>query len=210
MHTGQPGGDVGFDFHDLAVQPAHCHRERPAQRHQPTPCRWVISGVGRRPMRTPMTSMRTAAQLLSWLGQPQPGQPSQSAHLVRRHRLRHAAELVAGARLYLDEDHDAGRDVGGDHVQLAVSAAPVAGQHPQPQRRQMVDRQLLTQSADLGAGQSCHDATVRVRTDRRCRRNPVIPSHAAIHSRPGFAVVKKRVYEAIRRARCNVAGGSHD
>ena len=65
MHAGKARGDVGLDLDDLALQPAHRHRERSAQRHQPTACRWVISGSRCRPMRTPMTSMRTAAQLPS-------------------------------------------------------------------------------------------------------------------------------------------------
>src|SRR5882724_613995 len=63
MHAGQTGGDVGLDLHDLAVQTSHGYREGSAERHQPTPCKWVISGTRLRPMRTPITSMRTAAQL---------------------------------------------------------------------------------------------------------------------------------------------------
>ena len=195
MHAGKPRGDVGLDLHDVAVQTAHGHRERPPQRHQPTPCRWVISGPRRRPMRTPMTSMRTAAQLPSWRGQPQPGQPPQPAHLLRRHGLCDATELVAGAGLHLDEHHDARRVVGGDHVQFAVSATPIAGQHPQPQRLQMLDRQLLSECADLGAGQRSHGA----HRATRCRQPAVdqrglIPNRQLIHNRDGFATVKKRVH----------------
>ena len=47
---------------DGGLERAHRHRERSAKRHQPTACRWESSGVRCLPMRTPMTSMRTAAQ----------------------------------------------------------------------------------------------------------------------------------------------------
>lgn len=66
MHAGQTGRDVGLDLHDLSVHAAHRDGERASQRHQPIPCRCVISGVRRRPTRTPITSMRMAAQRRSW------------------------------------------------------------------------------------------------------------------------------------------------
>ena len=56
---------TGLDLDDFALQPSHRHRERSAQCHQPTACRWVISGVRCLPMRTPTTSMRTADQRLA-------------------------------------------------------------------------------------------------------------------------------------------------
>ena len=62
VHTGQAGVDIGLDLDDVAVESADRDRERPSQRHQPTPCRCSTSGVRRRPMRTPMTSMRICLQ----------------------------------------------------------------------------------------------------------------------------------------------------
>ena len=134
------------------VEPAHRHRERSAQRHQPTA---LQMGDLRSPLPADahaddVDAHRRPAAVLA--GQPQPGQPAQPAHLVRRHRLLHSAELVTGACLHLDENRVRVRVVGRDDVQLAVAAAPVAVQHTQPQRGQMVDRQLLTQRADLGTG----------------------------------------------------------
>src|SRR5258705_11284388 len=96
--------------------------------------------------------------------EPQPGEPPQPAHLVGTHGLGHATELVAGAGLDLNEHHDACRVVGGDHVQLAVSAPPIARQYAQTKRRKMVNGQLLTEYADVGTGIRRHGATIRADT----------------------------------------------
>ena len=170
------------------VEPANGHRERSTQRHQPTPRRWVISGARCRPMRTPMTSMRTCDQRAVLPGQPQPGQPPQPAYLLRCHRLRDAAELVTGAGLHLNEHHGARRVVGRDHVELAVPAPPIAGQHPQPQRPQVIDGELFSQRADLGSGQRSHDHTVRFGADKLGRSRQAHP-HLRLHPQPGLKVV---------------------
>ncbi len=150
MDTGQTRGDVGFDLHDFAFQPTHRDRERSAQRHQPTPCTCVISGL---PLPADadaddIDAHRRPAVVLA--GQPQPGQPTQPADLLRRHRLLHPTELVTGAGLHLDENYRAGGLVGGDDVELAVPAAPIAVQHLQSDRRQVINSQLLTQRTDFG------------------------------------------------------------
>ncbi|CAM3740666.1 hypothetical protein MYFR107205_25125 [Mycolicibacterium frederiksbergense] len=63
VHARQPAGDIGLDLHRDAVQTADRDGEGASQSHQPTACRWVSSGVRARPNRTPITSMRTPAQL---------------------------------------------------------------------------------------------------------------------------------------------------
>ena len=183
VHTRQTRGDVRLDLHDLAVEPADGHRKRSTQRHQPTPRRWVISGADRRadPHADDVDAHLRPAAVLP--GQPQPGQPPQPAHLLRRDSLRDAAELVAGAGLHLNEHHDARRVVGRDHVELAVSAPPVAGQHPQPQRLQVIDRELFSQRADLGTGQRSHDHTVRFGADKPWRSAHAHPQ-LRIHPQP--------------------------
>jgi hypothetical protein len=136
-------------------------------------------------------------------GQPQPGQPAQPPHLVRCHRLGHATELVTGARLHLDEHHDTRCVVSGNHIQLAVPAAPVAGQHSQTDRLQVINCELLTHRADLGAGQRSHGPTVqrsadkpRCAADKTARPGRVLPSRDFIHNSRtrGFVAVKNRVH----------------
>src|SRR6478672_1162265 len=89
--------------------------------------------------------------------------------------------------------------VGRDHVELAVSAPPIARQHAQPKRRQMVNGQLLTECADLGTGQRCHAATIRAGTDSRLGSPVAIPNHEFIHNPldRSFADVKMRVHGAM-------------
>ncbi len=99
------------------------------------PCRWVISGVGRRPMRTPTTSMRTAAQLPSLPASHNP------ASLRSRRTLSGVTACATPpnrslVRVFTSTNTTVRvRIVGSDHIQLAVAAAPVAGQHPQPAAR---------------------------------------------------------------------------
>ena len=152
-------------------------------------------------MRTPITSMRTAAQL--------PCCAASHSPASRRNR-RTFSGVTAWAtppnwslvRVFTSTNTtDAGRVVGRDHVQLAVSAPPIAGQHAQPKRRQMVNGQLLTKCADLGTGQRSHGATMRTRylttpTTGACGypQSPIHPHDRCAH---GFAAVKKRVYGAM-------------
>ncbi len=93
-----------------------------------------------------------------------PGQPPQPTHLGRRHRLGNPTERVTGARLDLDEHHRAA--VGRDHIQLAVAAPPITFQHLQTQGLQMLHRQPLSQSADLGATPCLHGSTFATPADR--------------------------------------------
>jgi hypothetical protein len=52
-----------------------------------------------------------------------------------------------------------------------MATTPVAGQHLQPARPQMLDRELLTKRTDLGASPRFrHDPTVLVGCDRTTAR----------------------------------------
>ena len=185
MHTGQPRGDVGLDLDDLAVQPAHRHRERPPQRHHPTPCRWVISGVA--PATDPHADdvdahLRPAAVLA---GQPQPGQPTQPAHLLRRHRLRHTAELVSWCASSPRRTPPRGRGSTAITSSSPYRQRQLRSSTRQPKRGQMLDRQLLTQRPDLGAAPMFSVMTppspaARTHRDRRYGNHP----QSRVHPQP--------------------------
>jgi hypothetical protein len=90
-------------------------------------------------------------------------------------------------RVFTSNEHDdAGRIVSRGHVQLAVSAPPIARQHVQPKRRQMVNGQLLTERADLGTGQHRHAATMLADTDDRSSAIASYPQ-SRIHPQPAQA-----------------------
>ena len=145
----------------------------------------------RRPSRTPITSIRTPAQLPSWAASHRRGEPTQPAYFLPGDRLSEPTEPVPGSRLHLDEHDRVGGWVGGHHVQFAVPAAPVAAEdlNPSPVRWSVATCSPSAPSSPrvnvvirppCGAGPTT--AATR-RADSKAGRS-VIPSREMVHSPP--------------------------
>jgi len=81
--------------------------------------------------------------------QPQLRQATQTGELDRSHRLCRQPEVDARAGLDLDDDHRV--TVGGDEVDLALPAAPVAVEYDEPAALEVPGGNRLAACAQFGA-----------------------------------------------------------
>ena len=187
VHAGQPRGDVGFDLHDLAVQAADGDRERPPSAISRPPCRCVISGVRLRPIRTPTTSMRTAAQL---------PRCAASHNAASRRSRRTFAGVTASAtppnpslvRVFTSTNTTV-RPLGRPRShRVRRNGSANCGPGLQPKRAQMFDGQLLTQRTELSTRQilrNIHTQNLTPAMTNAAHRPPTTPRKpAVIHSQP--------------------------
>jgi hypothetical protein len=91
-------------------------------------------------------------------GEPAQGEPPQPNRLRADHGFGGITEAGARAGLHLADDKRV--TVGGDDVDLALGAAPVAVQHPQPRRLQVPRGHLLAEAPDRALDPS-HRASPR-------------------------------------------------